>query len=256
MKRIFATVSLIPSLIWGTVFESDRLEDILPHIEENTWVFLDVDNTLIESSTQLGSAQWRSHVRKKAQMGGFDENMTELVVDHFWGFVQPFISVRLVDPDAGQVVQALKDFNTTVFALTARDPYETSWTQRQLGSVDLSFSSAGLPSSMVLPTIRASLYEDGIIYCGSNAKSDALLSFFDAIGKTPKKVVFVDDKKDQVIKFAAALEKAGIACVCMRFSGADARVEAFNGDVADLQFTLLPMKMEDDEAVELLQEVN
>ena len=88
MKKIFASLFLIPSLIWGAIFESGRLEDITAHVGEDTWVFLDVDNTLIESSQHLGSAQWRNHIRKKADAAGYRNEEQELVLDKFWFFVQ------------------------------------------------------------------------------------------------------------------------------------------------------------------------
>jgi len=80
MKKIFAALCLIPSCLFGVVFESDQMKDILPQVEEGTWVLLDVDNTLIEASTQLGSAQWRDHIRSKARAVGYDKQG----VEGFW----------------------------------------------------------------------------------------------------------------------------------------------------------------------------
>src|SRR5262245_28901432 len=124
MKKIITAFCLFPSLMWGSTFESNQIEDVMPHVETDTWVLIDVDNTLIESSLHLGSAQWRGHIRNKAKNAGYSSSETEAVLDQFWLFVQPFIPVRLVDPKALALIQSLQESKVPVLALTAREPIE------------------------------------------------------------------------------------------------------------------------------------
>lgn len=252
MKKIFASLCLAPSLLWGVVFESERMEDIIPHVNEETWVFLDVDNTLIESSQYLGSAQWRNHIRGKAYDCGYSNGETELALDKFWLFVQYFVPVRLVDPYAVNVIEQLKESKTCVFALTARDAIESNHTQKQLSSTDIALSSDPFPQTLVLPAARLALLDQGVIYCGENTKSEALIAFFKEIGRTPKKIVVVDDRLDQIEGLEKSIEALGIEFVGMRFSAADKRVQAFDGDIADVQFSYLPKIVTDEEANEML----
>jgi len=81
---------------------------------------------------------------------------------------------------------------------------------------------------------------------------DETLAPFQAIGQMPKKVVFVDDRWDQVENLAEALERLGIEFVGIRFSRADDRVKAFDPAIADLQFSRLPKIISDEEAKEAL----
>jgi Protein of unknown function (DUF2608) len=254
MKNFFAALCLIPSLLFAEIFESDKMVDLVPHVNEDTWVFIDLDNTLIESCLHLGSAQWRGHVRTKAKNAGYDEEeVIEAILDQFWLFVQPFVPVRLVDPDSTLVIQKLKDSSIPVFALTAREPSESGYTQEQLSSVDASFCSSALPECSLLPSNEPSLFDDGVIYCGENTKSEALAAFFKEVGYMPKKVIFVDDKRDQVSALGETLEEMGIEYVGIRFSAADERVKSFDGEVADLQFACLPILVPDDQAKHYLQ---
>jgi FMN phosphatase YigB (HAD superfamily) len=252
MKKILAALCLIPSLLFGLVFESSRMDDILPHVEEETWVLIDVDNTLIESSVHLGSAQWREHIRKKARKAGYDKKGVEEVLDRFWLFVQPFVPVRLVDQNALQIIRSLQTEKTAVVALTARDPYELEHTRKQLQSTGIYLSNPDFPKRAAFLTPAYGLYEDGVIYCGDNTKSEALLAFFNYVGKTPKKVIFVDDKSSQVEDLQETLEAMGVEFVGIHFRGAESRVKAFDGDVADLQFSHLPSIISDEEAKQLL----
>src|ERR1043165_239465 len=124
MKKILFTLCLIPSLIWGLVFESGRLEDLLPHATSETWVLIDADNTLFESALHLGSSQWRKHIRRKALKEGFSVKEAESILDQFWLFVQPFVPVRSVDPKAPSLIDHLQQSKIPVLILTARDPVE------------------------------------------------------------------------------------------------------------------------------------
>ncbi len=251
MKRLILSLCLIPSLIWGKIFESARMEDLLPYVTPETWVFIDGDNTLFESTLHLGSAQWRDHIRKKAISEGYTTQEAEEILDQFWLFVQPFIPVRPVDPKAPALVDRLQKSNISVFVLTAREPIEQKYTQKQIDSIQVHLLS-DLPEKSDLPSPQPALYEHGVIYCGDNSKIDALTAFFQQVGKMPKKIIFVDDREEYVKKVERGVEKLGIEFVGIRFSGADKRVRSFDGEVADIQFCMLPKIMSDEEAHNIL----
>lgn len=245
MKKALFTLFLLPSLMWGLVVESGKMKELLSHVGEETWVLIDVDNTLIESSIQLGSAQWRNYIRKKAENAGYSKEEAELVLDEFWLFVQPFVPVNLVDSEAKSVVDTLKKDGVFVVALTARDPIEAFHTAKQLASVKLDLSNTFLSPRLSLPLTAPALYQNGVVYCGENTKSSVLKALFKASGKTPRKIVFVDDKMDQINDLKSAFEHSKIEFVGIRFSAADARVKAFNGKIADLEWSLLPQIISD-----------
>jgi FMN phosphatase YigB (HAD superfamily) len=255
MKKLILSLCLVPSLIWGKIFESARMEDLLPYATPETWVFIDADNTLFESTVHLGSSQWRDHIRKKAIAEGYTTKEAEEILDQFWLFVQPFIPVRSVDPKAPALIERLQKSNISVFVLTAREPIEQKHTQKQIDSIQVHLLS-DLPEKFELPSPQPSLYENGVIYCGDNSKINVLTAFFQQVGKMPKKIIFVDDRGEQVRKVERGAEKLGIEFVGIRFSGADERVRSFDGQVADIQFCMLPKIMSDEEADNLLHFVN
>ncbi len=248
---------LIPSLTWGLIFESDKMEDALPHVQEETWVLIDADNTLIESEMHMGSPQWMKYMRMKIRSIGFDKETGEEALYKFWRFVQHFVPVRLVDPHAVEVIEQLASSNVVTVILTARDPVEMPHTERQMASVGISIPTILLPENTSMPFEgEVSLFENGVIYCGEHTKSQALRAFMQKMGKTPKKVILIDDKREQVHGLAKTMEEMGIEFVGIRFSRADERVRSFNPTIAEVQYCLLPRIVSDEEAEELLSTIN
>jgi hypothetical protein len=145
----------------------------------------------------------------------------------------------------------LQNSRVPVLILTARDPIEQRHTQKQIDSIQLHLSN-DFPEKFTFSSPHPGLYERGVIYCGDNPKEEALFSFFQYTGRRPKKIIFVDDKQEQVKKVESGVENLGIEFVGIRFSGADERVRSFNPEVADLQFSHLPKIVSDEEAKSLL----
>lgn len=247
MKKLLFFFSILPILIWGEVRETNQMSDILSHVDSETWVIFDVDNTLIESSIHLGSAQWRGHIKKKALDLGYSAIESEKILDNFWKFVQPLIPVRLVDKKTESIIKQLKEDGVVTMALTAREPDEVGHTERQLKEVNISFSNDLLKKNFPLSTSHPGLLKDSIIYCGENTKSEALLALFRELGSLPKKVIFVDDKWDQINDVEKVLSTLGVEYLCVRFSGADERVASFDSEIADLQWGFLPKIVSDEE---------
>lgn len=227
-------------------YESNSFADLLKEATSETLVLCDVDNTLIESTLHLGSAQWRKHLRNK--MEGFDN--TEVLVEKFWRFVQPLIPVKPVDAQTIDVIETLKASNITVLGLTGRDPVEAEHTEDQLEEQGIVLSN--FHEGIELHTSNPALYQNSVIYAGDNTKAEALFAFFKQTGYMPKKILFIDDRKDQIHDLEKCVEARGIAFVGIRFSGADARVKEFDPHVADLQWACLPHILSDTEAKELL----
>lgn len=237
----------------GEIVESSQVSSLLKYVDQETLVICDVDNTLIESTMHLGSSQWRKYIKQKAIQAGYGSKESEEILDKFWFFVQSLTPVQTVDPETSTIIQQLQHLKIKVIALTARDPIKASLTQTQLASVNICLANSFFKESEVFPLTHASLYQQGILYSGTNKKGEVLTAFFQKTGYFPKKVVFIDDRLDQVIDLEPFLSGLGIQYIGIRFSGADDRGQFFNPHIADLQWSLLPRIISNDEATQILE---
>jgi hypothetical protein len=249
LSTIAAVCVLAPIPLLSTIIESDRIAALQPYAESDTLIFCDIDNTLFESAVQVGSIQWSGYMTKKAEKAGYSANEADEVSDKFWIFAQLFVPVRYVDPETPHVLLALKRAGIRIFGLTARYPIEVGSTKRQLSSLDIDLRSPYYPEDFsVLPLPHPSVYDEGVIYCGSNEKSAALVAFLRKANFFPKRIVFIDDRLHHVKDLERVVTDMGIEFVGIRFSGADAHVKAFDSNIAELQWSHLPEIISDQEA--------
>lgn len=249
MRFCFCFVLLLPLLLHGKIIETDSMESILEYAQNDTMVFIDIDNTLIESETHMGSSQWSDHWGVLFTVPGRSYDEIDAMVSEMWTQVQPLIKIRTVDPKTEKVFNALHEEDKIVFGLTARHPREIHYTLDQLNAVKLSFSE-----TMDCVLEKNITVKQGVIFCGTfNKKSEGLKAFLKEYGKCPKRIVFIDDKLSHVEDVGNFVENLGLEYVGIRFSGADARVLSFCPHLAAIQFKHLPKILTDEEAELILK---
>ena len=138
-------------------------------------------------------------------------------------------------------------------ALTARSLDVADRTVAQLGQVGISFVKAVVAEGdLTLPAgpgvKTETRFHQGVLFANGNDKGKVLLAFLALAGVKPAKIVFVDDKKKNVDKVDRALTDAKIPNVEFRYGAADARVKAFDGALADIQYYYLQHVLGDDDA--------
>jgi hypothetical protein len=70
--KIFLTLALFyfPFTGFAKIVETARIADVLPFIDDDTWVLVDLDNTLYQAAQALGHVDWfHDEVVKKMQTG-------------------------------------------------------------------------------------------------------------------------------------------------------------------------------------------
>lgn len=244
------------SFLCGEIIETNKFQEIIHYIHPETLVVVDIDDTLLIPSQTLGTDVWFSsrleHYQqiKKDRLLALDRALAD------WEAVRHLTNVRIVEEGTDQIIYEMQKNNTALMGLTAQGLALATRTIMQLQSLSIDLSKTA-PSShdyYFMNGRTGALYRQGILFASGTSKGEALVKFFDAIGYSPKCVVFVDDRKSNLEDVKKSVESRGIRFIGLRYSYSDARVAAFCRDIADVQWThsTLDHLLSDEEASLLL----
>ncbi|HEX2549334.1 MAG TPA: DUF2608 domain-containing protein, partial [Gammaproteobacteria bacterium] len=182
------------------IHESIRIEDFLDHIQaENFLGIFDIDNTLIQSSEDLGSDQWFMKLMDYAYQAAPSKETESLVIAIYHALHQYHTKIQAVEAVTVPMIKNLQDKNTPLIGLTARGKEIKEATISQLNSIGIEFKLDKVKQMTIGLTVNgienAAIYQNGVIFCSGFNKGECLQAFFDAILWQPAKVVMVDDKR-------------------------------------------------------------
>lgn len=234
------------------IIETDCFHEIQNHITENTAIFFDLDNTLVEPVQHFGSVQWGENYEKRMLDSGKTLNEVEAILQPYWNQLLPDLSMRLVDQTAPNIIRELQQKGHLVLGLTARHVMDAIYTHPLLDQYGIKFESkyADQEISMAHPA----MFEKGVLFTGiRNSKGESLIAFLKQINHFPQRVLFVDDKLNHVQSLEGPLAKLNIDYIGVRYSKADKRVQEFDPQIADLQMKFFPKFISDEEARQMLE---
>lgn len=271
MQRLISFILLIVMIFCapvGAVIDTiQNINDILPSIDSvNMIVFFDMDDTLTDSTVSLGSGAWRKFIRQKiadyeSEYGKRWDSVN--LHDELTLRVARQIPVKPVESGIPAVITELQNNGISVFVLTARG--KSKWystdvedidllTHQQLLDAGFDFSLSILPPE--LQSMDSSFYDEGVIYSSPLKKGALLKKLVEETGYRPSKIVFIDDKMDQVQSMEEAAKDLGIPFVGFWYTRADENHLNFDPIVATLQLMQLLMgeKVMDDQEALLFKE--
>jgi len=231
MKKLFLFLNILLSFsLQALVVESKHITDVLRYInDESALIVFDIDNTLAELESELGSDQWFYAMVQEQIKEGVDyyeavKNILPLYLSlQLVGALQP------VEEIAPFLVKDLQRQHYKVIALTARSLSLIRRTFEQLSAIDIDFSTSGLSSEEIdLKLIFPCVHKDGIVFSSNNNKGKVLLAFLDYVGYHPRKVIFIDDKIKNINTVREALEARDIEFVGIRYNRLDEKVAQFD----------------------------
>lgn len=175
------------------------MQELTSHLTIPSIIFFDIDNTLIRTTTNLGSDEWEAAlVKTLTDKGGNAEESFEKA-KMLWCAFQLVCQVITVETEVTTIVSYLKRSGHEVLAITARPGLLSHATHLQLKSVGLSFGENHC-SKFELEGLPV-LYENGIFFCDNCSKGSVISFYLHSLraqyqNETRKKkpVVLVDDR--------------------------------------------------------------
>lgn len=252
LKRLFALCSglcLIASMHQAadaSIVMTSSIEDILLEATPGTLVLFDIDQTLIDSTTTLGSGHWNKFLKKKIADGKyFHSNLYDEVTQ----YVTKNAMFKPVEDAIPSVIQALQNSSVTAMGFSEKDKIEwfptyveriDELTRQQLNQAGIFLEQTVLPknfnklnpSSPFSPSL-------GIFFASQIPRDQFLIALFSIFSYTPDKVIFVDDKMKHVQKVAQALDDSEIPNVCYYYPLVEWQSPAFDSTIGIIQLKKL-----------------
>lgn len=257
LKKVLAALLLLltPLTIAAEFIETHDVNEIAEAIDNGTWVLLDIDETLLETSRMLGSPPWKRFLLKRLDELEIKDKLKEYVYSQITYLVMRKLPFYSVDERFPALIHKLQKQRIPVQGLTGRG--RNIWsriekrgvdnvTRDQLLTVGIDFTKSVQPAHFN----SHSHYSHGIIFTANAAKGPFLLEFMKKHDYRPKKVVFVDDKFSEVESVVKTLEGKGIKCKGFHYTYAAAKAQPFDSAIAHRQlfFVEHDLAPTDDEA--------
>lgn len=236
-----------------SIQESFSMSDILKVMGFDSWLILDLDNTVMESRIELGSDQWFTKLIEHAPQVIPNKDEAIASVISVYHAVQKHVRTQEVEPNISYIIKALQDIGIPVLALTSRSESIAESTFRQLHDIGIDFSKnhhlnddrVELGADMT----DQCLYHKGIIFCGGNEKGKCLTVFLEQCDKRPPHVVMVDDKEKHLTHVKHAIESFGIRFNGFRYGLLDEKIKQFEIKSAHVQLAHIQDKLSSDAKV-------
>ncbi|MBA3958478.1 MAG: DUF2608 domain-containing protein [Parachlamydiaceae bacterium] len=238
MRKWFTIVLLflIPFSASAKVIETQHIEDIIPFIDDETWVLVDLDNCMFEGAQAFGHANWFYDLLQQKIAAGISREEAIREIYPTWIEAQEICRVKPLDSQFVPILVQLQNKGLVIMGLTHRQLSVAESTSRQVASLGFNFlETAPTQESFKIPANQPALYVNGILFVGDyNKKIDIFKLFLEKINKHPTKIVFIDDKRKNVDELEV-LTKEGIVYTGIHYTAIDHVKPTYIREVAECQ---------------------
>ena len=199
------------------VKETESFKDVATQVNQlvkngdNPLVVIDIDNTLLTSTSDLGGDIWYQWQRGKLDVKPAAKDKVDCLFQDSINLLYELVPMKTIEDGVPATVRSWQDKGLTVFALTSRSPNYRFATEREMirNGFDMKVSPLKEKGSDKMPVYidnpkRALSYINGIMMTTGMNKGTMLQYMMDKTGQKFDKVIFVDDSKKNVVN----LEKA------------------------------------------------
>ncbi|MBN9377540.1 MAG: hypothetical protein BGO14_10615 [Chlamydiales bacterium 38-26] len=260
LRAITLSFIFITSLpLQAKITETHEIADILQEIDEKTLVFFDIDDTLINTECMLGNTPWWNYFVNQLIKAHYSLDKLPEEINQIIQKIIMRVPVRLVDPQAAQMIEKLQQKGIPTFALTAR-LLKASYIENAALYTHAHLKSVGIDFTLT-PLLDGEkgdfeFFSHGIIFTNHEEKGPYLRDFIHHYQLDPLKIVFIDDSLRHMKSVDQVLESIGIPFSGFRYGKMDHFHSHFDPLVANIQLEALinfDKILSDEEAYEISQ---
>lgn len=203
------------------IIEIDSIEKVLEHLDPDTHLFWDIDNTLLMPTHDFGSEHWENTLSRHFIEEGVEEQKAIQRASHLWRAIQSVSEIKLVEPNTANIFLQAQKKGHPHFAITARSSDFHEVTLKQLQSLGIHFP--GGKHLYNLP--EQAHYFQGVFFCGDILKGEVLQAYIDV--HRCRRIVMVDDNRRHLEK---AVEILPIPFIGLRYGYLDTHRKNYTPD--------------------------
>lgn len=229
----------ITSLSYGKIVETQHFQEIQSHLDSETLVLLDIDDTLLIPVQMLGCDEWfQCRMQKHQQEGAtISESLEKSLAE--WEAVRHLTQMEIVEQGSEKIVHKLQNQKYMVMGLTTQGLALATRTKQQLmeKGIDLKRTAPSQKDCYLTIGDHGILFRAGILFTSGAHKGKALFGLLKKLEYTPRRIVFINDKASHLRSIEETAKEEGVEFIGLRYAYSDARKAAFNKEIADYQFT-------------------
>lgn len=167
-------------------------------------IVMDIDNTILTSTTDLGSDVWYQWQIGKLEIKPSTSQKVTCLFEDSIGLLYELAPMKLTEDHLNKTIDNWQTAGHTVIALTSRAPKFRPATERELARNQVDFSSSALvpvgQDSMLIREIvgREISYMQGVMMTSGLNKGDMLQYLLDKTQREFSAIVFVDDSQKNI----------------------------------------------------------
>ncbi len=231
IKNILLVLLLVTgSQGFARIIESPSIKIVHDHVKsKDTLVLFDLDETVFEIPGAINDFWFTQMFNHARSLGHDDHGAIKVIVPLYEPRMRAAPAVLPAEAETVSVIQTLQQKNIPVMGLTTRGLSLTESTTQQLSSIGVDFSVTSVTPYNILFSLakEPAKIHNGVMFCGSNSKGDALKALLQTTAFTPKKIVFVDDKERHLKAVKQAAVDLGIEFVGIRYAQLDEKVKQY-----------------------------
>ncbi|GAM64104.1 hypothetical protein JCM19232_3380 [Vibrio ishigakensis] len=199
------------------VKETDKFQDVATKVSEltakgeNPLIVIDIDNTLLTSTADIGGDIWYQWQRGKLDVKPAKDDKVECLFEDSIGLLYELVPMKTIEDQVPNTVRGWQDKGLTVMALTSRSPNYRYATEREMyrNQFDMTITPLKEKGSDELPIYidnpeRPLSYINGIMMTTGMNKGTMLKYILDKTDQSFSSVVFIDDSKKNIVNMEEA----------------------------------------------------
>lgn len=237
-KLFFAFAIALCGLSEAEIIECQNFKEIYNHIDKETLIILDIDDTLLIPKQMVGCDEWFMHRLADYKKTMSDEDALENALKE-WEAVRHLTEMMIVEPQTEEIIADLQNQGHIVMGLTTQGLALATRTSLQLKEQKIFLNLTAPSKEDLYFTVghHGVLFRNGILFTSGQSKAESLKQLCSSISFQPKKILFINDKASHLKDLERYALESDIPFVGLRYGYSDFRKKAFSSAIADYQFS-------------------